>query len=440
MTNQTSWNDSRCGLTHELLSKIAVDIKYCLGNDSIMYDGIYIKPAFEIPEIEKLYGGSFTGSNSVRLLWKNGELFKAIFDSIAGAERFVCLEFYIFRNDETGIELAELLKKKAAEGVRIYMLYDHFGSFGTPRKFWTELKQAGINIRASYPFKWTAPLHYARRDHKKLILIDGEKVFTGGLNIANEYRGYYFKKHKEAWRDTGILLEGPIAGTLLSEFEKSWLLWGGKQIKSADSIQPSAVSANERNLKSQISNSISDDLPVLPIFASSSRGRRKLRRLLYYSINHSRKSIFLTTAYFTPGRRMIDMLSEAVKRGAIVRLLLPLKSDVLAADYAGRASFTELLKAGVQIYNYKGRILHAKTAVFDGCWNIIGSANLDFQSLRRNDEGNVGILDKNLGQKMMDVFEADIKNSAKIELEEWTKRNFCEKIKERFFVLFRRRL
>jgi len=417
-----------------------------------MHDSRDIRTAFEIPKIEKLYGGSFTGGHSVRLLWKNGELFKTIFDSIAGAERFVCLEFYIFRNDETGIELAELLKKKAAEGVRVFILYDHFGSFGTPRKFWAELKLAGINVRASYPFNWTAPLHYARRDHKKLILIDGEKVFTGGLNIANEYRGYYFKRHKEAWRDTGILLEGMIAWTLLSEFEKSWLLWGGKPIIEQQSrsqkskIQdaettpfPPLLRGNKRGLFRLLTLN-SGALPVLPIFASSSRGRRKLRRLLYYSINHARKSIFLTTAYFTPGRRMIDMLSEAVKRGAIVRLLLPLKSDVLAADYAGRASFTELLKAGVQIYTYKGRILHAKTAVFDGCWNIIGSANLDFQSLRRNDEGNVGILDKNLGQKMMDVFEEDIINSEKIELAQWIRRGFCEKIKERFFVLFRRRL
>lgn len=407
-----------------------------------MHDSGDIRTAFEIHEIEKLYGGSFTRGNSVRLLWKNGELFKAIFDSIAGAERFVCLEFYIFRNDETGVELADLMKKKAAEGVRIYILYDHFGSFETPRKFWAELKQAGINVRASYPFRWTAPLHYARRDHKKLILIDGEKVFTGGLNIANEYSGYYFKRHKEAWRDTGILLEGPIAGTLLSEFEKSWLLWGGKHIETE--VKSSKLEVKSDNLEIKTLNSklltLNSDLPVLPIFASSSRGRRRLRKLLYYSINYARKSIFLTTAYFTPGRRMIDMLSEAVKRGAIVRLLLPLKSDVLAADYAGRASFTELLKAGVQIYTYKGRILHAKTAVFDGCWSIIGSANLDFQSLRRNDEGNVGILDKKFGQKMMDVFEADIKDSAKIDMEEWTKRNFCEKIKERFFVLFRRRL
>ncbi|MDP3049645.1 MAG: phospholipase D-like domain-containing protein [Thermodesulfovibrionales bacterium] len=395
-----------------------------------MYDGIYIKPSFEIPEIEKIYGSSFTGGNSVHLLWKNGELFKAIFDYIAGAERFVCLEFYIFRNDETGIELAELLKKKAAEGVCIYILYDHFGSFGTPRKFWAELKKAGINVRASHPFKWTAPLHYVHRDHKKLILIDGEKAFTGGLNIANEYRGYYFKRHKEAWRDTGILLEGPIAGTLLNEFKKSWLLWGGKPLEAE-------VKSEESEL---LTSNLAIGLPVLSIFASSSRGRRRLRRLLYYSINHARKSIFLTTAYFTPSRRMINILSGAVKRGAAVRLLLPLKSDVLAADYAGKASFTELLKAGVQIYNYKDRILHAKTAVFDGCWSIIGSANLDFQSLRWNDEGNVGILDKKFGQKMIDVFEEDIKSSARIELEEWIKRNFCEKIKERFFALFRRRL
>ncbi|MBA3060777.1 MAG: hypothetical protein FP832_03865 [Nitrospirae bacterium] len=419
-----------------------------------MHDSGDIRTAFEIPEIEKLYGSSFTGGNSIHLLWKNGELFKAIFDYIAGAERFVCLEFYIFRNDETGIELSELLKKKAAEGVCIYILYDHFGSFGTPRKFWAELKKAGINVRASHPFKWTAPLHYVHRDHKKLILIDGEKAFTGGLNIANEYRGYYFKRHKEAWRDTGILLEGLIAWTLLSEFKKSWLLWGGKPIETTVKSSKLEVENEKSKLLTLYSfasgepvrggqlltSDFGSGLPVLPIFASSSRGRRRLRRLLYYSINHARKSIFLTSAYFVPSRRMIDMLSEAVKRGAIVKLLLPLKSDVLAADYAGRASFTELLKAGVQIYNYKGRILHAKTAVFDGCWSIIGSANLDFQSLRWNDEGNVGILDKNFGQQMIDVFEEDIKNSINIKLEQWIKRNFCEKIKERFFALFRRRL
>ena len=130
-----------------------------------MYDGIYIKPAFEIPEIEKIYGSSFTGGNSVHLLWKNGELFKAIFDSIAGAERFVCLEFYIFRNDETGIELAELLKKKAAEE-SVYTYFMTTSALSNTAEILGRIKKAGINVRASYPFKWTAPLHYVRRDHK----------------------------------------------------------------------------------------------------------------------------------------------------------------------------------------------------------------------------------------------------------------------------------
>lgn len=391
-----------------------------------MYSNTGTNPTFTRPEIEKLYNSSFTDGNRVQLLWKGGELFEMIFDSIAKAKKLVCLEFYIFRNDETGVELAKLLKKKAAEGVYIYILYDHFGSFGTSRKFWAELKKSRINVRASRPFKWTAPLRYVHRDHKKLIIIDGGRAFTGGLNIANEYRGYYFKRRKKrigGWRDTGIMLEGPIAGTLLNEFKKSWVIWGGEPIIYE------GTTISEGN-----------GLSVLPIFASSSKGRRRLRRLLYYSINHSRQSIFLTTAYFTPSRRMIDTLSGAVKRGVDVKLLLPLESDISAAHYAGRASFTKLLKAGVEIYNYKGEILHAKTSVFDGRWNIIGSANLDFQSLRRNDEGNVGILDEGFGQQMINVFYEDLKDSIKIELDQWLKRDFCEKVKERFFGLFRRRL
>ncbi|MDO9288777.1 MAG: phospholipase D-like domain-containing protein, partial [Thermodesulfovibrionales bacterium] len=166
----------------------------------------------------------------------------------------------------------------------------------------------------------------------------------------------------------------------------------------------------------------------------------KLRRLLYYSINHARQSIFLTTAYFTPSRRMVHILSEAVKKGVDVKLLLPSASDISAAHYAGRASFAKLLKAGVEIYNYRGEILHAKTSVFDERWSIIGSANLDFQSLRRNDEGNVGILDEGFGRQMIDIFHEDLNQSVKIELGPWLKRGFCEKFKEQFFALFRRRL
>ncbi len=392
-----------------------------------------IQSTFTRAGLERLYDDHFTDGNKVRLLWKGEDLFQTIFDVVASARKLICLEFYIFRNDETGIELANLLKKKAGEGVSVYIIYDHFGSFGTSIRFWKDLRNANIHVKASHPFKWTAPLRYVHRDHKKLIIIDGVKAFTGGLNIANEYSGYYSKKikHKRRWRDTGIMLEGPIALRLLHEFNKSWSLWKGEQSEPSITVQP---------FKQNESFAGTDNLPVLPIFASSSKGRRKLRRLLYYSINHARHSICFTTAYFTPSHRMITALSEAVERGVEVKLLLPLESDVSAAQYAGQASYTKLLKAGVQIYNYKGEILHAKTAVFDGCWSVIGSANLDSQSLRWNDEGNVGILDRSFWQEMIDVFHEDLENSVKIELNEWLNRRLCDKIKEKFFALFRRRL
>ncbi len=373
--------------------------------------------------IEKVYGIPFTESNRVVLLWKEKESFHAIFEAIEQAKELVCLEFYIFRNDETGNELAEILKQKAAEGVNVYVLYDHFGSFSTPGKFWKTLKDAGVQIRASRPFKWTDPFHYVYRDHKKLIIIDGIRAFTGGINIANEYRGYHRIKKIKSWRDTGIFLEGPIAKTLLKIFIKSWEIWKGNPIDFDKNVEPAT-----------------DGLPAIPIFASSSRGRRKMRKLLYYSINNSQTSIYLTTAYFTPSRRMLHVLEDAELRGVDVKLLLPGKSDVTAAHYAGRAFFTKLLKAGVEIYNYQGEILHAKTAVFDGMWSVIGSANLDFQSLRRNDEGNVGIIDKNFGKKMIDIFHEDLKQSEQITLDKWIKRSFFEKVKEQFFALFRKKL
>ncbi len=137
---------------------------------------------------------------------------------------------------------------------------------------------------------------------------------------------------------------------------------------------------------------------------------------------------------------MLQVLAEAVFRGVDVKLLLPGKTDVIAAHYAGRAFFAKLLIEGVEIYNYQGEVLHAKTYVFDGVWSVIGSANLDFQSLRKNDEGNVGILDENFGEQMVDVFHEDLKQSERMTLDKWRNRPFFQKVKEKFFALFRRRL
>lgn len=389
---------------------------------------------FTVDAIEKIFEGKFSSATNIQLLYKGNESFTTIFDAIRNAEKLICLEFYIFRNDETGTDLSELLKQKSMEGVNVYLLYDHFGSFGTPRSFWKDMKNAGIKIRASRPFKWTSPFNYVHRDHRKLIIIDNKKAFTGGLNIANEYSGFHLRTKGRGWRDTGIMLEGPIVGELFKAFKNWWCIWGGEPIKGISESCPVSI-------QTRITDTINDKtIPAIPIFVSSARGRRRMRRLLYYSINHAQKSISLTTAYFTPSRRMVEILENAVNRGVRVRLLVPGISDVPAASYAGKAFFSRLLKAGVEIYNYTGEILHAKTYIFDDCWSIIGSTNLDFQSLRYNDEGNVGILDADFAAQLNKIFEDDLKHSIRINLEEWHKRPLKEKLKEYFFSLFRRRL
>lgn len=387
-----------------------------------------MKKRFTIKSIERIFQSKFSSATHIQLLWKGKESFDTIFDTIKEAKRFICLQFYIFKDDETGRDLSELLKEKSRQGVKVLLLYDHFGSFGTPISFWKEMRRAGIPIRASHPFKWTAPFHYVHRDHRKLIVIDSQKAFTGGLNIANEYSGLHLRRKSRGWRDTGIMIEGSIVNELLETFKRSWTTWRGEKfVFRQEGGEPHAKKEKGR-------------IPALPIFVYSRRGRKRMRNLLRHSIETAKATISLTTAYFTPSRRMIALLEDAVRRGVRVRLLVPGKSDVPAASYAGRAFFTRLLKSGIEIYTYRGEMLHAKTYVFDQYWSIVGSTNLDYQSLIYNDEGNIGILDAIFASKMIEIFEEDLKESLRIDLEEWHRRPLLEKLKEHFFALFRKRL
>jgi cardiolipin synthase len=391
-------------------------------------EDLLMQDPFSIPSIEKLFKEKFSLATHVQLVWKGEDSFKTIFDAITEAERLICLQFYIFKNDETGTALADLLKKKSQAGIKVYLLYDHFGSLGTPRSFWKELKMAGIKIRASHPFKWTAPFHYVHRDHRKLIVVDLKRAFTGGLNIANEYSGFHLRRRSRGWRDTGMMIEGPIVKELFETFKRSWYTWRGEKI-SLRKITHEKSTQRQRHT-----------IPALPIFVYTRKGRKRMRLLLRYSIEHAKSTILLTTAYFIPSRKMLTLLEDAVIRGVKVRLLVPGKSDVPAASYAGRAFFSRLLKSGIEIYTYRGEMLHAKTYLFDEDWSIIGSTNLDYQSLVYNDEGNLGILNSTIVKKMTAIFEEDLRKSTKIELGKWRRRPLLEKMKEHLFALIRKRL
>jgi cardiolipin synthase len=375
--------------------------------------------------IERVFGSRFLDGNKVDLVLGK-DAFRHIMAALKGAKHSICLQFYIFRNDETGDALAETLKQKAADGAKVYILYDHLGSISTPRRFWDSLRESGVKIAASHTFIWRAPLRYSQRDHRKLLIIDGKLAFTGGLNIANEYLGPRFlgrKTRRDTWRDTGVIVEGPAAFKLMDSFRRAWATWAKE-----DMYIPEAGAVFE------------EGLPVLPIITQAGRVRRRMRNLLRHSIKLSNSEICLTTAYFIPGRRLVKDLARAVSRGVRIRLIIPGRSDVLAAHFAGRYYFSRLLKAGVEIFEYQERMLHAKTYVFDRIWSIVGSANLDHRSLWLNDEGNVGIFGEDFGNKMFRMFEDDLKSSVRIEPASWHRRPFREKLLEFIFSRFRRKL
>lgn len=375
--------------------------------------------------IEDIYGKRFIDGNSVELLTRGESVFERLFSALREARTSICLQFYIYRDDETGRALADILKARAKQGVSVYLLYDQIGSWHTHGAFWDELRADGIDARPSRPFRWASAWLYMRRDHRKLVVIDGRTAATGGFNIGNEYCSPGALK-REIWRDTGIFIHGPASLDMRATFRTAWRKSGGGEIPIGE---PGNVIHTEPGA-----------LPVLPVFAHTVKGRRGMRKVLYYGIREAERDIWLTTAYFTPSLIMMHELELAVRRGVRVRLLVPGLSDVPAAHYAGRSFFTHLLKIGVEIYEYQGTMLHAKSYVFDGAWSVVGSANLDFRSLRWNDEGNVGIYGESFASEMRRIFEDDLRHSHRLELEAWKRRPVFERIKEAFYTMFRRNL
>ena len=254
------------------------------------------------------------------------------------------------------------------------------------------------------------------------MVIDGREGFTGGLNVGDEYRGYLRKK-MAGWRDTGVQVKGAIAGEMLEAFRKSWKKCGGKKI----SEEP--MNRNQRAGEK--------DVALLPLFSSSRKSMRALRKLLQFSMQSAQKSIHLTMAYFIPTRKFLQLLLAAARKGLDVKVILPGQTDLRVVAYVSRTYYQTLLRGGVQIFHYRPRVLHAKTMVFDGTWSIVGSANLDSRSLNYNYECGVGALDREVGEEMERIFARDLEDSAPVREEDLSRWPLHERALGTFFSWFR---
>lgn len=350
--------------------------------------------------------------NSFELFTEGDELYQSMLASIASAEQSVDLESYIFADDEVGRQFAEALAERARSGIQVRVHLDAAGSlFLVSRRLKSYLRRQGVALRLFHRWSWRRPWRYNRRDHRKLLVVDHRRAYLGGFNIHRE--NSYTLYGEGRWRDTHVAMQGSLAeqaGQLFDAF------WRGERRWLPDSA-------------------LSDSTLV----HNHTRTCRHRLRCIYSDVFTTvRHHIYLTTPYFVPDRHTQQGLKVAARRGVDVRLLVPGKSDVKLTQWAARAAYAELLAAGVHIYEYQPRVLHAKTVVADGEWAMLGTANLDYRSLFLNYELNLVTRDPDLSAKLEQQFLEDLKESVRIQPIGWEKRGWSARLSEAVGWLGRR--
>ncbi len=356
--------------------------------------------------------------NQVDLLINGDEAFPVMLEAINEATQYVHLETYILREGTVGNLFKAALIERAQKGVTVRVIYDAFGSLAIAESFVGELKRAGVQMLMYRPLRFRNWGRWSRRDHRKILVVDGEVGFTGGLNIADDYAPK--DVGGAGWRDTHCQIRGPVVNQLERMFATIWRKQGGLAYK------PHHLSIKPGNY-------------LATAIASGSRGRRTaIRRWYLHAIRRAKQRILIANAYFVPDPGVVRALVRASRRGVDVRIVTAENSDVKLAQFAGESMFSRLLRGGVRIHLWPDTNMHAKTAAIDGVWAAIGSYNLDYVSLFQNLEVIVAVLGKTFGKVMEDMFEDDLRQCREVHLQEWRARSLGRKLLSWFCYQFRR--
>ncbi|HTR19690.1 MAG TPA: phospholipase D-like domain-containing protein [Gemmatimonadales bacterium] len=307
------------------------------------------------------------GGNTLEHLPDSPAAIQAMLDSIAGAERWVHLENYIIRSDRTGWRFAEALTSRARAGVRVRVLYDALGSFGTRRSYWRALRRAGVEVRAFHPILTSQPFDLFLRDHRKLLVVDGVRAVTGGLCLGDEWAGDP-ARHRRPWRDSMAVVCGPAAAALDHTFADVWSKTGPPLADDELSGDPAPCGTTTVQVVAGV-----------PFEA-------RLFRAVQVIAAAVTERLWITDAYMVPPAPLYTALRDAARAGVDVRVLVPGVSDLAVLRNLTRVGYRDLLRAGVRVFEWRGPMIHAKTLVADHRWARLGSSNLNVSSLLGNYE------------------------------------------------------
>jgi cardiolipin synthase len=372
------------------------------------------EPSF-FPTLEAYASAPIVGGNRVDLLLNGEQIFPAKVEAIRSATRSISYAQYFYEDGPVAREIAEALAERCRAGVGVNVLLDAFGTLGMPGEFVDLMKDAGCHVAYFRPLYRVWPRGKTNnRNHRRVLVADGRVAITGGSGVSLKWMGN--GRTEDHWRDTDVRIEGPAVTYVQGAFAENWLEATGT-VLGGDAYFPAPVAP-----KGQVY--------VQVVRSSPTGGSFAIYTAFLLAIASARRSLYVTNPYFVLDEKMTEALLAAHQNGARVVVLVPGKIDHNIVRQASRADFGRLLKAGVEIYEYRAALLHAKTMVIDGVWSTIGSTNLDNRSFALNDELNVIFYSRPVAERLEQVFREDLSRSQRVTYEAWAKRGFKAKFLE----------
>ena len=371
------------------------------------------------PDFERalgsLLGPGIVGGNAVTELLNGDQIFPPMLAAIQGAKKSITFETYIYWSGDIGKQFADALSERARAGVRVHVLLDWVGSAKMDESYLTEMKEAGVQIEKFHKPHWYNLARLNNRTHRKLLVVDGQVGFTGGVGIAPQWMGN--AQDPDHWRDSHYLVRGPVVAQMQATFLDNWLKVTGKVLHGELYFPPIAPAGAQ---KAQMFSS------------SPSSGSESMQLMYHLAITAAERSIDLSVAYFVPDELTQKHLMDALARGVRVRFITPGEhTDTDTVKAASRATWGPLLQAGAQIYEYQPTMYHCKVMIVDQLLVSVGSTNFDNRSFRLNDEANLNVYDAAFAKRQTEVFEDDLKRSRRVTYEEWLNRPLREKAHEK---------
>jgi cardiolipin synthase len=376
-------------------------------------DMVLGEPSF-FPTLEALTASPILGGNTVEVLLNGEEIFPALLGAIRSAERTITYAQYFYEDGPVAREIAEALAERCRAGVGVNVLLDSFGALGIPTQYVDLMKRSGCHVAFFRPLTRNVFYRANNRLHRRILVVDGRVGFTGGSGVSRKWMGN--GRVENHWRDTDVKVEGPVVEYLQGAFAENWIEATGI-VLGGEAYFPRPAQP-----RGQVYAQV--------IRSSPAGGSFAMYTTFILAIASARRSILITNPYFVLDEAMQGALMQARRRGARVVVLVPGAIDHNIVRQASRGQFGRMLQGGIELWEYRAALLHAKTAVIDGVWSTIGSTNLDNRSFALNDELNLVIYSAAVGRRMEAIFAEDLKYSKRVDYEDWRRRGLKDRLLE----------